>query len=149
MAWLLEVHCVPRAQPEIREHVHPWNGVETEMVYRQRNTFDQPSSEAVQDVLGVFATRADLAQEGKVDSLGRPKNPLQLAVTLRTLNKYGGYDARMPIFVQNLVGGTLGRLAELMGYKAVDSKYFRVAKSNEQYENAVQHSEQVIHFDKS
>jgi hypothetical protein len=106
-------------------HIHPWNAGETEMIYRQTNTFEQPSPQAVQVVLGVFATRADLAREGKVDSSGRPKNPLQLAVTLRTLNKYGGYDARMPMAVQNLLSATLGRLAEVLGYKAVDPKYVR------------------------
>jgi len=104
-------------------HIHPWNAGDTEMVYRQRDNFEQPSSAVVQDVLGVFATRADLARQGKVDSQGRPKNPLQLAVTMRTLNKYGGYDARVPIFLQNIIGGTLGRFAELLGYRAVDSKY--------------------------
>ncbi len=106
-------------------HVHPWNAGDTELVYRQRNRFKQPSPEAIQDVLGVFATRADLVRAGKTDSQGRPKNPLQLAVMMRTLNKYGGYDARVPIFLQNLIGGILGRLAGLLGYEAVDSKYVR------------------------
>ncbi len=104
-------------------HIHPWNAGDTEMVYRQRDNFEQASPGAVQDVLGVFATRADLARGGKVDSQGRPKNPLQLAVTMRMLNKYGGYDARVPILVQNLIGGTIGRFAGLLGYNAVDSKY--------------------------
>jgi hypothetical protein len=104
-------------------HIHPWNAGDTEMVYRQINKFDQPSSEAVQDVLGVFATRAGLAREGKVDKRGRPKNPLQLAVTLRTLNKYGGYDASVSVGVQNFLGATLGRLAEVLGYKAVYPQY--------------------------
>ncbi len=104
-------------------HIHPWNAGDTEMVYSQKNRFERPSAQALQDVLGVFATRADLAREGKVDFQGRPKNPLQLAVTMRTLNKYGGYDARVPISLQDFIVGTLGRLAELLGYKAVDSKY--------------------------
>jgi len=104
-------------------HIHPWNAGSTELVYRQRDNFEHPSSAAVQDVLGVFAKRADLAHEGKVDSQGRPTNPFQLAVTMRMLNKHGGYDARVPIFLQNIIGGTLGRCAELLGYKAVDPKY--------------------------
>lgn len=104
-------------------HIHPWNAGDTEMVYRQTNRFAQRSSEAVQEVLGVFATRAGLAREGKVDSSGRPKNPLQLAVTLRTLNKHGGYDARMPMKVQDFLGSTLGRLAEMLGYKTVYPRY--------------------------
>jgi hypothetical protein len=100
-------------------HIHPWNAGDTEMVYRQTNRFEQPCPQAVQDVLGVFATRVGLAREGKVDSNGRPKNPLQLGITLRTLNRYGGYDARTPIAVQNFLGATLGRLAQALGYKAV------------------------------
>ncbi len=100
-------------------HIHPWNAGDTEMVYRQTNRFEQRSPQAVQDVLGVFATRAGLAREGKVDSNGRPKNPLQLGITIRTLNRYGGYDARTPMAVQNFLGATLGRLAEVLGYKAV------------------------------
>ena len=164
MGWLLEVHCVPRSQADIPEHlhltwtetfeiisgsahykldgiqktinagekffvppghrhIHPWNAGETEMVYRQRNNFGMHSPEAVQDVLGVFATRGDLARKGQVDSKGRPRNPLQLAVTMRALNRHGGYDARVPIFVQNMIGGSLGRLGELLGYRAVDPKY--------------------------
>jgi len=100
-------------------HIHPWNAGDTEMVYRQTNRFEQRSPQAVQDVLGVFATRAGLAREGKVDSNGRPKNPLQLGITIRTLTGYGGYDARTPMAVQNFLGATLGRLAEVLGYKAV------------------------------
>jgi quercetin dioxygenase-like cupin family protein len=104
-------------------HIHPWNAGDSELVYRQTDRFEKPSPEAVQDVLGVFATRAGLAREGKVDENGRPKNPLQLAVTLRTLNKYGGYDASVPIPVQNFLGATLGRFAELLGYRAVYPQY--------------------------
>jgi hypothetical protein len=39
------------------------------------------------------------------------------------LNKYGGYDARMPIPVQNFLGATVGWLAERLGYKAVYPQY--------------------------
>ena len=48
---------------------------------------------------------------------------MQLAVTIRTLNKYGGYDARLPIPLQNFLGATLGWLAEQFGYNAVDPRY--------------------------
>jgi hypothetical protein len=104
-------------------HIHPWNAGDIELVYRQTNKFQQYSPDAVQEVLGVFATRVGLAREGKVDANGRPKNLLQLAVTIRTLNKHGGYDARVPISVQNFLGATLGRLAPMLGYKAVYSQY--------------------------
>lgn len=100
-------------------HVHPWNAGETELVYRQLDVFDPPNAQAVQDVLGVFATLAGLTREGKVNQHGEPKNPLQLAATLKTLNKYGGYDAKLPMQVQRVLGATLGSLAEALGYKAI------------------------------
>ena len=103
--------------------IHPWNAGETEMVYRQRDQFAKADPQAVQDVLGVFATLAGLTREGKVGADGRPKNPLQAAVTLRTLVKYGGYDASIPANTQYFIGGTLGALADLFGYKAVYPQY--------------------------
>jgi hypothetical protein len=104
-------------------HIHPWNADDKELVYRQKNVFAQPSPDAVQEVLGVLATRAGLAREGKVDAFGRIKNPMQLAITLRVLNRHGGYDARLPIAAQNLIGGTLGRLAGVLGYSAIYPQY--------------------------
>jgi hypothetical protein len=104
-------------------HVHPWNAGDTEMVYRQSNQFGKRSPEAVQDVLGVFATIAGLAAEGKVDASGKPKNPLQLAVTLKTLAQHGGYDASLSASAQDFLAATLGRLAEALGYRAVYPKF--------------------------
>lgn len=106
-----------------KKHIHPWNAGETELVYRQRDQFDRANPEAVQVVLGVFATLAGLAREGKVDGLGRPRNPLQLAITLRTLSEYGGYDASLPIPVQDFLAATLGSLARRSGYRAVYPAY--------------------------
>lgn len=105
--------------PPRQLHIHPWNAGETELVYRQFDRFDEPNPQAVQDVLGVFATLAGLAREGKVNRHGEPKNPLQLAVTLKVLNKYGGYDAKLPRRVQDVLAATLGSLAEALGYKAI------------------------------
>ncbi len=104
-------------------HVHPWNAGETEMVYRQINRFEHRSPQAVQDVLGTFATIAGLTREGKVGADGRPKNPFQLAATMKTLNKHGGYDAKLSIPAQNVVSATLGRLAEALGYRAVYPRF--------------------------
>jgi hypothetical protein len=104
-------------------HVHPWNAGEIEMVYRQIDTFDHPSPEAVQDVLGTFATIAGLTREGKVGRDGRPKNFLQLAATMRTLNRHGGYDAKLSIRAQDFLSATLGRFAGVLGYRAVYSRF--------------------------
>jgi hypothetical protein len=93
------------------------------MVYRQTDRFGAPDPAATHDVIGAFATIADLAREGRVSRKGLPKNPLQFAASLRTLTRHGGYDAAVPIPVQKLVAGTLGRLAEMLGYRGVDPRY--------------------------
>jgi hypothetical protein len=78
-------------------HQHPWTVGDAQLIYRQRSDFGRSDPGAVQEVLGVFATIAGLARKGKIDSRGLPKNPLQLAATLRTLSKYGGYDRSPPM----------------------------------------------------
>lgn len=106
-----------------QRHIHPWNAGDGVMVFRQCSEFGAPTPQAVQDVLGVFATIADLARQGQVDRRGMPRNPLQLAATMRTLTRYGGYDTSVPQGVQRLIGSTLGRMAEWLGYHGVDSQY--------------------------
>ena len=104
-------------------HLHPWNAGETELVYRQRDDFGGVSPTAVQDVMGVFATRAGLSRDGLTDKRGRPKHPLQLAVTLKLLVSHGGYDASISIPMQKFIAATLGTLGQLLGYRAVIPKY--------------------------
>jgi quercetin dioxygenase-like cupin family protein len=112
--------------PPNSKHIHPWNAGDVPMVYRQTNQFPSPSPAAVQEVLGVFATVAELTRQGKVDlQTGRPKNVWQLMATLRTLAKHGGYDVQLPIPVQNVLAATLGRLAEAMGYRGVYPEYLQ------------------------
>lgn len=106
-----------------QRHVHPWSADDAEMVYRQQNDFGRPSPGAVHEVLGVFATVAGLARDGKVGADGRPKHPLQLAATLKTLNKHGGYDASIPIPAQRFLSATLGRLAAALGYHGVYERF--------------------------
>ena len=109
--------------PPGQAHIHPWNAGDTAMVYRQINEFEDPSPDATQDVLGVFATINGLAREGKVGKRGLPKNPLQFAATLRTLVKHQGYDASVPIPVQRAVAATVGRVAETLGYRSSYPRY--------------------------
>ena len=104
-------------------HVHPWNTGSGMMVYRQTNDFGETNPNAVHDVLGVFATINGLAREGRIGHKGLPKNPLQFAATLRTLTRYGGFDANVPIPVQRALSATLGRLAEALGYRGVYPRY--------------------------
>ncbi len=112
-------------------HIHPWNAGETELVYRQRDDFGGVSPNAVQDVMGVFATRAGLSRDGLTDRLGRPKNPLQLAVTLKLLVSHGGFDAGVSPAMQKFIAATLGTVGELMGYKAVIPKYLVSANNKD------------------
>jgi len=109
--------------PPRQPHIHPWNTGDTELVYRQRNDFGGVDAQAVDDVLGIFATRAGLVREGLCDEKGRPKHPLQLAVMLKTLVKHGGYDASMSVAKQNFLAATLGTIGSLLGYKAVHERY--------------------------
>ncbi len=102
--------------PPGKAHIHPWNAGDTDMIYHQINVFDKPSTDAVEDVIGVFATLNGLAREGKLGKRGLPKNPLQFAATLRTLVKHEGFDAKVPIPVQRATAATLGKLAVSLGY---------------------------------
>ena len=106
-------------------HVHPWNTGSGVMVYRQTNDFGVSTPEAVDDVLGAFATMFGLAREGRVGKRGMPKNLLQFAATGRALTKHGGFDAAVPIPLQLGLSATLGRLAEALGYRAVYDRYLR------------------------
>lgn len=107
-----------------QRHIHPWSAGSEPIVYRQRNNFGRATPEAVQDVLGVFATTAALAGQGKVDAAGRPKNPLQLAAALKVLVRHGGYDASLPVGAQHVIAATLGNLAEALGYRGADKRLF-------------------------
>ena len=113
-----QIVALPR-QP----HIHPWNAGATEMVYRHHTEFAQPNVQAVQDGVGVLATLAGLARENKVNPRGQPKNPWQLAVTLKAAVRYGNYVASLPIPLQNFLAATLGSFAEALGYKAFYPQY--------------------------
>lgn len=109
------------------KHVHPWNDGSGTMIYRQKNYFGNVNPDAVNDIIGVFATINGMAKEGKIGAKGLPKNLLQFAATLRTLVKHHGYDAAIPISLQRFVSATLGRLAESMGYRGVYPRYLASA----------------------
>lgn len=110
--------------PGVR-HVHPWNTGAGVMIYRQTNDFGEADPSAVQDVLGVAATLNALAREGKLGRNGLPKNPLRFAATLRALTRHGGFDAKAPVALLRGMSATLGRVAEALGYRGADPRYFR------------------------
>lgn len=102
-------------------HVHPWNATDEELVYRQRDHFARSSPEAVQDILGIFATRTGMARDG-IRLKGFAKLLFQSA-TIRTAIRHGNYVASPSMAMQKVLAFTLGVLGELLGYKAVDAKY--------------------------
>lgn len=102
-------------------HIHPWNADEQELVYRQRTRFDRPNPAAIQDILGIFATRTGMIRDG-IRLKGFAKVLMQSA-TIRMATKHGNYVAKPSMAAQKLVAATLGLLGELLGYKAVQAKY--------------------------
>jgi len=102
-------------------HIHPWNANESELVYRQHDRFDRPNPQAVQDIIGIFATRTGLSRDG-IRYKGFAKLLFQSA-TIRTAIKHGNYVARPSMTMQRIMGATLGWLGELLGYRAVQAKY--------------------------
>ena len=102
-------------------HIHPWNATDVELVYRQRNHFVHPSPAAVQDILGIFATRTGMARDG-IRYKGFARLLFQSA-TIRTAIKHGNYVASPSMAMQKVMGATLGLLAEVLGYRAVQAKY--------------------------
>jgi len=102
-------------------HIHPWNATDEELVYRQRDHFEQRSPAAVQDILGIFATRTGMARDG-IRYKGFAKLLFQSS-TIRTAIKHGNYVASPSMTMQRVLASTLGLLGELLGYKAVQAKY--------------------------
>jgi len=102
-----------------------WNAGSGVMVYRQTNDFGASTPEAVDEMLGAFATINGLAREGRVGKIGLPSNFLQLVATGRGYMKLGTFDAAMPIPLQLGLSVTFGRLAEALGYRAVYDRYLR------------------------
>jgi len=102
-------------------HVHPWNADEEELVYRQRDRFAESSPAAVQDILGIFATRTGMARDG-IRLKGFAKLLFQSA-TIRTAIKHGNYVASPSMTMQKVLASTLGLLGELLGFRAAQPKY--------------------------
>lgn len=111
--------------PAKKSHIHPWNTGSEELRVIQTDTFEYASDEAVIDTLNTITTQYGLAKDGKVGKDGKP-NALQLAVSMQTLHKHGGYLAGMPPAVQKAIFGVLGGLAYALGYRPSYPKYLPV-----------------------
>src|SRR5215217_4068074 len=65
----------------------------------------------------VFETVAGLAQDGKTNKAGIPKNPLRLALIVHDYEDEF-YLAQPPLFVQRVIFGVLAEVGRLLGYRA-------------------------------
>lgn len=103
-------------------HIHPWNATDEVLVYRQRNRFAGSSPAAVQDILGMLATRAGMIRDG-VEPSGAFGRLMQQAVRLRTAVRHETYLAKPAAGAQRLTGATLGVLGGWLGYRAIRPAY--------------------------
>lgn len=108
--------------PANKSHIHPWNTGDEELHMIQTDTFEYTSPEAVIDTLNTIATQYGLARDGKVGPDGKP-NPLQLAVSMQTLLRHGGYLAGLPPLAQKMMFGLLGRIGHAFGYRSSYAEY--------------------------
>ena len=65
----------------------------------------------------VFETVTGLAQDGKTNKAGVPKNPLRLALIMHDYEDEV-YFAQPPLFVQRVIFGALAEVGRLLGYRA-------------------------------
>jgi len=65
----------------------------------------------------VFETVTGLAQDGKTNKAGVPKNPLRLALIVHDYEDEI-YLAQPPLFVQRVIFGMLAKVGRLFGYRA-------------------------------
>ncbi|MBX3004053.1 MAG: cupin domain-containing protein [Anaerolineales bacterium] len=108
--------------PAKKAHIHPWNTGDEELHMIQTDTFEHASPEAVIDTLNTIATQYGLARDGKVDAKGNP-SPLQLAVSMQSLLKHGGYLAGPPPVAQKVLFGLLGGIGYALGYRSSYPEY--------------------------
>ena len=65
----------------------------------------------------VLETVAGLAQDGKTNKAGIPKNPLRLGLIVHDYEDEI-YFAQPPLFVQRMIFGVLAKVGRLLGYRA-------------------------------
>ena len=118
--WVIEVHCPEGAAPAFLAHVHrTWT--ETFEILQGAATCRLGASEVR------LAAGESIVMPPRVPHV-HPWNTgsgVQLAATGRAMTKHGAFDVAMPISLQVGLSATLGRLAEVLGYRAVYDRYLR------------------------
>jgi quercetin dioxygenase-like cupin family protein len=112
-----EVIVMPARVP----HKHPWSDSGEELHVRQVAESNPPDLRGMTNSLQAAVTLQGLALAGRVNGKGLP-NFLQLAVLLESTMPATYLDG-LPIALQNLAFGGLGRLGRLAGYKIAYPEY--------------------------
>lgn len=108
--------------PAGKGHINPWNDSETVLHIRQIIRFPDADPARIQALLGSWATLHGLARDGKVNQQGMP-NPLQFALSFRTLLLHGNYFTKIPIGVQQAIFAALAGMGRLAGYQPSYPRY--------------------------
>src|SRR6266566_3793900 len=105
-------------------HIHPWNVGRDELHTRKITQLDKPDMQLLLASAGFFESLYALAQQGKVNENGLPKNPLQTIVLLQALQP-SAYVAGLPIWLQRPLFGVLAAIGQALGLKG----YYQAAST--------------------
>ena len=111
---------LPRSIP----HIHPWNVGNDELHVRKTTQLDKPAMDLLLASAGFFESLYALAQQGKVNKDGLPKNPLQTIVLLQALQPSAYVDG-LPIWLQRPLFGVLAAIGQALGLKG----YYQAAST--------------------
>jgi mannose-6-phosphate isomerase-like protein (cupin superfamily) len=103
--------------PRGTAHLNPYNAGDTPMRMIHSIALDPPNARTLESFEDAFDTLGLLAQRGQLNEQRHPRNFLQFAVILRSLQPHS-YAAGMPIAAQRIMFGLLGELGRLLGYRA-------------------------------
>jgi mannose-6-phosphate isomerase-like protein (cupin superfamily) len=103
--------------PRGAAHLNPYNAGDRPMRMIHSIALDPPSVRTLESFEHAFDTLGLLAQRGQLNAQRHPRSFLQFAVILQSLHPHS-FAAGVPIPVQRVIGGLLGGLGRLLGYRA-------------------------------
>jgi oxalate decarboxylase/phosphoglucose isomerase-like protein (cupin superfamily) len=108
-----DVVVLPKAIP----HVHPWNAGDDVLHMRRVIQFSRPEMSMLAATEAFLETLYALAQQGKVEKNGLPKNFLQTVVVAQAIQP-ATYVAGLPVVIQRPLFAALAAYGRARGYKA-------------------------------
>jgi mannose-6-phosphate isomerase-like protein (cupin superfamily)/uncharacterized protein YndB with AHSA1/START domain len=103
--------------PRGAAHMNPYNTGDQPLRLIHSIALDPPNVRTLESFEHAFDTLARLAQRGELNDQRHPRNFLQAAVLLQSLQPHS-FSADMPIAAQRAIVGLLGGLGRLLGYRA-------------------------------